>query len=474
MFNFDLSILNRMPKILKIPFISTTNLILQKCTDKKEYDILALIFLQYSLPQQHGMTSPATTTSTARRPATTAPVHARPRPRRLPLRRIPDRHLPHPVRRRAGLDAAAASFSPLPDTAAPGLYCASSCTAFPTPLGTHMTPAPDCRLVNTNECPADCDAHATCIDLDPLAPGAARNQTHECVCDDAVFPVDAHGKKCSTSGLELDFAVNLTAAVATWPRSRAPHDTLACLVSGGFAFPGAPAQAAVAIGLDYRVRVRLAMSFVRLEAPWADIGATLDTCLPVNVTRQDVCEREPTKTCHGQCAACRADWPAVFVTVVENALEAPVLEVSSFGYVLASLSFRGLRWRVEIRFDRNFFVDGLPFVFLTQKNTVLDASPVPCALGARNDNGTCCVDDLSSRFRIPALLAEDIASLRAATRGRSQRTRPRARAPERSGCAPLRRGEICRRPTRRGICKPRGRGSLRTRPRKCTRCARTW
>ena len=276
-----------------------------------------------------------------------------------------------------------------------------------------MTPAPDCRLVNTNECPADCDAHATCIDLDPLAPGAARNQTHECVCDDAVFPVDAHGKKCSTSGLELDFAVNLTAAVATWPRSRAPHDTLACLVSGGFAFPGAPAQAAVAIGLDYRVRVRLAMSFVRLEAPWADIGATLDTCLPVNVTRQDVCEREPTKTCHGQCAACRADWPAVFVTVVENALEAPVLEVSSFGYVLASLSFRGLRWRVEIRFDRNFFVDGLPFVFLTQKNTVLDASPVPCALGARNDNGTCCVDDLSSRFRIPALLAEDIASLRA-------------------------------------------------------------
>lgn len=334
--------------------------------------------------------------------------------------RCPDRGaLACPTPCDAGLAWTPPPFLAGAETAPPGLYCASTCIAFPTPPGAHMTPPPDCRLVNTNECPADCDAHATCIDLDPLAPGAVRNLTHECVCDDAVFPVDAHGRQCSTSGLELDFAVNATAAVLSWPRSRAPHDVLACLVAGGFATAAAPGagDAAVAIGLDYSVRVRLAMSFVRLDAPWASLGTALDACLPVNLTRRDVCEREPTRACDGQCAPCRADWPAAFVTVVENALDAPVLEVASFGYVLASLSFRGLRWRVEVRFDRNFFGDGLPFVFLTQKSTVLNASPVPCALGARNDNGTCCVADLPARFRIPARLAADIAELRAAHGG---------------------------------------------------------
>ena len=131
-------------------------------------------------------------------------------------------------------------------------------------------------------------------------------------------------------------------------------------------------SSSVAADLDFRIHVRLAMHLVNLTAPWAQLGPHLDDCLPVPVLRASVCAEDPTRFCGAGCQACLSDFPLATVTVVENALDNPVLDVASFGYALGALSFAGLRWRVTLHFDPNFFGDAArPFVFLSRKAHVL-------------------------------------------------------------------------------------------------------
>jgi len=233
-----------------------------------------------------------------------------------------------------------------------------------------------------------------------------------------VFPVDAHGKTCATSGLELVFAVNATEAATQWPRSQLPTDVSACLHDGRFVLHLPPASS-VAADLDFRIHVRLAMHLVNLTAPWAHLGPHLDDCLPVPVLRASVCAEDPTRFCGAGCQACLSDFPLATVTVVENALDNPVLDVASFGYALGALSFAGLRWRVTLHFDPNFFGDAArPFVFLSRKAHVLaGVQALPCELGERNVDGTCCVQELAARLWLPAELEAEVRAVRVAWNG---------------------------------------------------------
>ena len=302
-------------------------------------------------------------------------------------------------------------------TTSRGLYCAAHCTAFPTPLGTHMDPA-TCRVANTDECPATCDLHATCTDLDPLALHTDPNATHRCSCDDGVFPVDALGHTCATSGLELDFAVDAAHSTATWPRSTAAHDILTCLYTGNFTHTLAP-TASVTLHLDYSIHVRLAMHLANLAADWKHAGHFLDTCLPVNLTRVAICTAPALAShpgCDPTCPACDPAWPAVWVTVVDNALDNPIVDVASFGYVLSALSFAGLRWRIALTFDANVFgndnAQALPFVFLSRAaHVAAGVADLPCALGERNLDGTCCLDALAQRLLLPRGLENTIGNI---------------------------------------------------------------
>ena len=297
-----------------------------------------------------------------------------------------------------------------------GVFCAARCAAFPTPPGLGMTPA--CRLANIDECAAGthgCDAHATCTDVDVLAvPGNASVPGFSCRCSDLVFPVAPGGITCSTSGVELDF----TCAAETPPAACAAAATglPACLAAAAVTRAGAPPVADIAVD-GLAVHVRIAMHHVNMSVVWWDVGARLEACLGVNVSREDVCGNDATQPCTSCATTCRYAWPAVRVTVVENSLDHSVVDVASFGYALTSTSFRGLEWRLELTYDPAAFArDGdMPFVFLSRTATV-DGFDTPCALGALNTAG-CCVAALPGRVVLTTEFAADVAAVLAEGNG---------------------------------------------------------